>query len=1304
MNQDTQSCEAGGDRPDLNNSASALPATDGVILNRAVLQGTSQSSETVFSAPDIRPTEIVIPYDSLTTNTESRLMEILHEIDPEESSFTSTFRAARYALIEVGLCASDLVWRRAIREHASHRNDDDDLLFGMANKIRDLIKNWVFAMPNLNISSRGFNATPKFVQLIHVIKSCGAYGDNFRGIILVQRPEVASIMVDMMRTMVDELGFVRPHALVNELLVTDSREQSELFDNFASGKYNLLVLTKALEDVELPRAHIVVRYNLFESQLSYAFACSRTLVPNGHLIHMAEKENDLHRRILLEYSGQAVDERWIRVVSQGGNFPVPSCALKETGDPYRLHEEMTSKLGDSIKDSVNGGRLFEEDALLAVYRIAANLQCNNTAPSHHPLFVIQATPRVDGVQQFVCTVTLPPGLPLQTVQGPPRLTPTHARRSGAYQLCLRLFELSCLDHCLIHNLSRSTGCADPPSLLKSDLVSGNSCYLRKRPDFWVNSLRYSEERLFPVVISVGNPEGPSEPYAPILLLTRQPLPHLESFKLFFCGVFATVKNARGPAFVINSERLKDLHAYTLRICRTIANKAFVCPLEKMAYFVAPLLPFQVNDLSCRRMANLQNDIDWQAVTRANGNYVIRFSSDNLRDPSEFEDAVIQDRLAEFTRRYYVVRLRPDLTPMSKPLDSPREVEYANILEYCRAHRKGFQGLQDNNQPLVEVSKAAIVLNRLNPVHKPPIETNKTVPKYLIPELCGKCAIPASIYRTVLLLPSITRRIDDFLIVKELNTQFFANMILEQHLLSAVFAPSATFETDYERLELFGDSFLKYFSSVYVFVFNPALSEGALHKARQHLISNKVLRQCGLAIGLPSYIQGKTFSYKLWQPPNFTVQNVSLQHLGRSNNVAPSSGDGEMAIDPSPSKTQAPVDDTNVPAIHPASQPQPRPNTLDDNITQWLGDKTIADVAEAIIGAAYLSGGRDVALRVIKALRLPVANVEQWDDFRRKALTPPSNVTPRLREGTLSAVEDIIGAKFKYPHLLSQALTHGSIHGYDNTCYERLEFLGDAVLDFLVVKYVFSRHDHMSPGAMTLLKSAMVSNSALATVCVRTGLHEYPLYESYTMGNNIRSYAEQLEARRQEESQRAVREGRPLGQYWLDLEPPKILSDVVESIIGALYISDGFTSDGVEMMFKRVLEPFYDQHVTIKTLSHHPTKILFEIMQAQGCQQLSIEKEKQDENRGTRCDIIVHGIILASAIESTGYIAGRMASSAALDALEGDPGFMAHNCNCRTQMHMGKKDYKNKLEKMLADIDEVQNTATEEDPNDNMDVV
>jgi len=70
-----------------------------------------------------------------------------------------------------------------------------------------------------------------------------------------------------------------------------------------------------------------------------------------------------------------------------------------------------------------------------------------------------------------------------------------------------------------------------------------------------------------------------------------------------------------------------------------------------------------------------------------------------------------------------------------------------------------------------------------------------------------------------------------------------------------------------------------------------------------------------------------------------------------------------------------------------------------------------------------------------------------------------------------------------------------------------------------------------------------------------------------------------------------------------------LSDVVESIIGAIYISDNFSPVGAESLFDNVLKPFYDKHITLQTLAHHPTKILFELFQAQGCQQFEITKEK-----------------------------------------------------------------------------------------------
>jgi endoribonuclease Dicer len=71
----------------------------------------------------------------------------------------------------------------------------------------------------------------------------------------------------------------------------------------------------------------------------------------------------------------------------------------------------------------------------------------------------------------------------------------------------------------------------------------------------------------------------------------------------------------------------------------------------------------------------------------------------------------------------------------------------------------------------------------------------------------------------------------------------------------------------------GDAFLKYLSSVYVFVTNPALHEGALHVVRQQIISNKSLLQNAIRVGLPSFIQSKPFTIKLWQPPNFSLAPI-----------------------------------------------------------------------------------------------------------------------------------------------------------------------------------------------------------------------------------------------------------------------------------------------------------------------------------------------------------------------------------------------------------------------------------------------
>ena len=109
-----------------------------------------------------------------------------------------------------------------------------------------------------------------------------------------------------------------------------------------------------------------------------------------------------------------------------------------------------------------------------------------------------------------------------------------------------------------------------------------------------------------------------------------------------------------------------------------------------------------------------------------------------------------------------------------------------------------------------------------------------------------------------------------LLVKELNAALFEHSIQEHHLHAAVSAPSACSEFDYERLELLGDAYLKYLSSIYLFVTNPAQHEGALHSARLRIISNKALFINAESVGLAPYIQAKPLAPRQWTPPNYTV--------------------------------------------------------------------------------------------------------------------------------------------------------------------------------------------------------------------------------------------------------------------------------------------------------------------------------------------------------------------------------------------------------------------------------------------------
>lgn len=136
--------------------------------------------------------------------------------------------------------------------------------------------------------------------------------------------------------------------------------------------------------------------------------------------------------------------------------------------------------------------------------------------------------------------------------------------------------------------------------------------------------------------------------------------------------------------------------------------------------------------------------------------------------------------------------------------------------------------------------------------------------------------------------------------------------------------------------------------------------------------------------------------------------------------------------------------------------------------------------------------------------------------------------------------------------------------------------------------------------------------------------------------------------------------------------------MVESVIGAIYISDKFTAVGVEAFFEAVLKPFFDKHITLQTLSHHPTKTLLELIQAQKCQKFDRSTEKGPSEtycrgeliwrrpsfqRLKKASVVVHDIILATGKGPSTSLAERNAALCALGELERDAEFFLKCCDC-----------------------------------------
>src|SRR5262249_57611568 len=81
-------------------------------------------------------------------------------------------------------------------------------------------------------------------------------------------------------------------------------------------------------------------------------------------------------------------------------------------------------------------------------------------------------------------------------------------------------------------------------------------------------------------------------------------------------------------------------------------------------------------------------------------------------------------------------------------------------------------------------------------------------------------------------------------------------------------------------------------------------------------------------------------------------------------------------------------------------------------------------------------------------------------------------------------------EFTHRHLLEKALTHPSLRDQVQVSYERLEFLGDAVLGLIVAQHLFEKFPDADEGELTRIKSSVVSRAALAHLGKRLRVAEH----------------------------------------------------------------------------------------------------------------------------------------------------------------------------------------------------------------------
>ncbi|WPH02283.1 putative RNA helicase/RNAse III [Acrodontium crateriforme] len=398
--------------------------------------------------------------------------------------------------------------------------------------------------------------------------------------------------------------------------------------------------------------------------------------------------------------------------------------------------------------------------------------------------------------------------------------------------------------------------------------------------------------------------------------------------------------------------------------------------------------------------------------------------------------------------------------------------------------------------------------------------NAKKPLFVDALTCEFDALPFVYCQFGLYIPSILRSIEAFSLATRLQATLLRPVGLKSlpDLVTALSAPSAQWISNYQRFEFLGDAFLKFVVSTHLYLSHPNWPEGYLTVCTTQLVSNIFLARTALKMGLDRYIMTEAPQTKHWTAPVYSSDD--------------------------------------------SQQPE-----------RTLSTKLLADVVEALIGVAWMDSGLSSVRKCIEVFLTDISSAP-WDFAHSR---------PQHQSNFALQAEQIIGRQFHSKSLLLEALTHPSCGSDSSTeSYQRLEFLGDAVLDILVVRHLSTRISDLSQGRMTQIKAAFVNAMILGFIGLefkvteegtdveQTGHSTFriqPSHRNLQLWQCMRHQSLEITEAQRECLERFKLQRNVIlhrlehgeSYPWAELatlRPDKYYSDLIESIIGAIFVDSG----------------------------------------------------------------------------------------------------------------------------------------------------